>query len=405
MNLSALLVCVDEAAGQVLRQVLGELSIRVESCSDMVRAGIRLAQERFDVVVFDCGSQREVTTLLKETRLSRLNDATLAVAVVPGQDNIREMFSLGVNFVLYKPVSHERALSSLRAARAVMRKEKRRKPRATVHAHATIDYADVAQEKATLVDLAEDGMSVRFGKKFPPTTKVYFQFQLPDQSAVVRLSGQVVWQDWNGRSGVQFVDVPKASRRLITDFLRPVLPAARVQESVAGVTVEMEEPLQAVGVGAERVKRGVEPGADRRSEPRHATIADPAGAGAGSAGLCPEDGNRRDKLRYACRLGVQVFRTGIAVPHHCCLTDLSAGGCYLEVSLPFSKGTSVEIVVHTHEIKLRLRGTVQASHPGFGMGIAFELNTKEERDPVQELTDFVAASAKSVESSEDSENS
>jgi CheY-like chemotaxis protein len=405
MNLSALLVCVDEAAGQVLRQVLGELSIRVESCSDMVRAGIRLAQERFDVVVFDCGSQREVTTLLKETRLSRLNDATLAVAVVPGQDNIREMFSLGVNFVLYKPVSHERALSSLRAARAVMRKEKRRKPRATVHAHATIDYADVAQEKATLVDLAEDGMSVRFGKKFPPTTKVYFQFQLPDQSAVVRLSGQVVWQDWNGRSGVQFVDVPKASRRLITDFLRPVLPAARVQESVAGVTVEMEEPLQAVGVAAERVKRGVEPGADRRSEPRHATIADPAGAGAGSAGLCPEDGNRRDKLRYACRLGVQVFRTGIAVPHHCCLTDLSAGGCYLEVSLPFSKGTSVEIVVHTHEIKLRLRGTVQASHPGFGMGIAFELNTKEERDPVQELTDFVAASAKSVESSEDSENS
>src|SRR5580693_508684 len=123
MNLSALLVCVDEAAGQVLRQVLGELSIRVESCSDMVRAGIRLAQERFDVVVFDCGSQREVTTLLKETRLSRLNDATLAVAVVPGQDNIREMFSLGVNFVLCKPVSHERALSSLRAARAVMRKE------------------------------------------------------------------------------------------------------------------------------------------------------------------------------------------------------------------------------------------------------------------------------------------
>jgi hypothetical protein len=399
MNLSALLVCVDEAAGQVLRQVLGELSIRVESCSDMVRAGIRLAQERFDVVVFDCGSQREVTTLLKETRLSRLNDATLAVAVVPGQDNIREMFSLGVNFVLYKPVSHERALSSLRAARAVMRKEKRRKPRATVHAHATIDYADVAQEKATLVDLAEDGMSVRFGKKFPPTTKVYFQFQLPDQSAVVRLSGLVVWQDWNGRTGIQFVDVPKTSRRLITDFLRPVLPAARVQESVAGVTVEMEEPLQGVGVGAERVKRGVEPGADRRSEPRVEASAEPVGAGAGTTRLRSEAGNRRDKIRYSCRLGAQVYRTGISVPNHCCLTDLSAGGCYLEVSLPFAKGTSVEIVVHTHEIKLRLRGTVQASHPGYGMGIAFELNTKEERDPVQRLTDFVAASA---ENSEDS---
>ncbi|MGD0760725.1 MAG: PilZ domain-containing protein [Candidatus Sulfotelmatobacter sp.] len=405
MNLSALLVCVDETASQVLRQVLGELSIRVETCSDMVRAGIRLAQERFDVMVFDCGSQRDVTTLLKETRLSRLNDATLAVAVVPGQDNIREMFSLGVNFVLYKPVSYERALSSLRAARAVMRKEKRRKPRATVHAHATIDYADVAQEKATLVDLAEDGMSVRFGKKFPPTTKVYFQFQLPDQSAVVRLSGQVVWQDWNGRSGIQFVDVPKASRRLITDFLRPVLPAAQVQESVAGVTVEMEEPPQAVGVGAERVKRVVESGADRRSEPRHDGGAEPAGAGTETARLRAEAGNRRDKMRYACRLGAQVFRTGIAVPIHCCLTDLSTGGCYLEVSLPFAKGTSVEIIVHTHEIKLSLRGAVQASHPGFGMGIAFDLKTKDERDTVQKLTDFVVASAESAEEPENSENS
>lgn len=382
MTLSALLVCVDEKAGEVLRQVLGELSIRVESCSDLARAGIRLAQERFDVVVFDCESQRAVTNLLRETRLSRLNDATLAVAVVPGQDNIREMFSLGVNFVLYKPVSYDRALSSLRAARAVMRKEKRRKPRATVHAHATIDYADVAQEKATLVDLAEDGMSVRFGKKFPPTSKVYFQFNLPDQKTSVRLSGQVVWQDWNGRSGIQFVDVPKTSRRLITDFLRPVLPAAQVQESIAGVTVDMEEPLQGVMVGA----------GGQRSEDGERAL-----ASASAARLHAEVGNRRDKVRYACRLGAQVYRTGISVPHHCCLTDLSASGCYLEVSLPFEKGASVEITVHTHEVKLHLRGRVQASHPGYGMGVEFELNTKEERDHVKKLTEFVAASAEESE--------
>jgi len=432
MNLSALLVCVDESASQVLHQVLGELSIRVESCSNLPRAGIRLAQERFDVVVFDCQSQREVTNLLRETRTSRLNDATLAVAVVPGQDNIREMFSLGVNFVLYKPVSYDRALSSLRAARAVMRKEKRRKPRATVHAHATIDYADVAHEKATLVDLAEDGMSVRFGKKFPPTTKVYFQFQLPQQSSIVRLSGQVVWQDWNGRSGIQFMDVPKASRRLITDFLRPVLPPAQVQESVAGITVEMDDTLQAVGVGvvesnvepsvehrvehriehraepepsperrpAPRAERRPEPSPDRRTELRAQDKDNSELASAGVARVNAEAGNRRDQVRYACRLGAQVYRTGIAVPIHCCLTDLSAGGCYLEVSLPFSKGTSVEIVVHTHEIKLSLRGAVQASHPGFGMGIAFELKTEEERDQVNKLTDFVAASAEEAESSE-----
>ncbi len=86
------------------------------------------------------------------------------------------MFSLGVNFVLYKPVAYDRALSSLRAARAVMRKEKRKSARASVHAHATVDYANVQQEKATLVDVAQDGMSVRFGKKLPPSARCISRF-------------------------------------------------------------------------------------------------------------------------------------------------------------------------------------------------------------------------------------
>ena len=256
MTLSALLVCVDEAPAQVLRQVLEELTIRVESCPDFVRAAIRLAQERFDVVIVDGASNAAVISLLRDTRQSRLNDVTLAVAVVAGQESIREMFSLGVNFVLYKPVAYDRALSSLRAAREVMRKEKRKNARAPVHAHATVDYANVAQERATLVDLAQEGMQVQFGKKLPPVSKVYFQFQLPGQTAYIRLSGQVVWQEWNGRAGIQFVDVPKASRRLLTDFLAANIPNPSRQTQFPDVTVEMEDSLQLATVSVSEQTHG-----------------------------------------------------------------------------------------------------------------------------------------------------
>src|SRR3954462_10022590 len=105
-----------------------------------------------------------------------------------------------------------------------MRKEKRKKSRAAVHAQAMVDYANVEREKATLVDLATDGMAVLFGKKLPPTSKVYFQFTLPGQKSAVRLSGQVVWQEWNGRAGVQFVDVPKVRDGCWTIFLLPICP-------------------------------------------------------------------------------------------------------------------------------------------------------------------------------------
>ncbi len=378
MTLSSLLVCADEATAQILRHVLEELEIRVESCPDVIRAGIRLAQERFDCVIFDCDSQADVIALLREVRHSHLNDSILAVVIVKSQEGIREMFSLGVNLVLYKPVSHERALSSLRAAREIMWKDKRRNARAPVHTHATIDYANVEQEKATLLDLAQDGMAVVFGKKLPPTSKVYFQFRLPGQSASVRLSGQILWQDWNGRAGIQFVDVPKASRRLLTEFLSVTLPQASAAEPLSTVTVEIEERLQAVPVSV-----GVEAATGDGQQKV------PSGNVAPQTGSVPD--NRRGQVRYACRLGAEVYRVGSSVPHRCCLTDLSPGGCYLEGHSPFPVGTTVEITVRTYDLKLRLTGIVQGSHPGYGMGVVFELKTKDERAEVKKLTEMVAA--------------
>ena len=381
MTLSALLTCVDEAPAEVLRRVLEELNIRVEPCPDLVRAAIRLAQERFDVVIVDGKSNAEVVSLLRDTRASRLKDATLAVAVVAGQESIRELFSMGVNFVLYKPVAYDRALSSLRAAREVMRKEKRKNARATVHAHATADYATIEQEKATLVDLAQDGMCVRFGKKLPPVSKVYFQFTLPGQKTNIRLSGQVIWQDWSGRAGFQFMDVPKASRRLLTDYLSANVPNDARPQQFSNVTVEMEEPLQLALISVAEQTHG-KPTAQG---PSH--YSDAQSQPLGSSDI----DNRRTQARYACRLGAEVYRTGIPVPHHCCLTDLSSGGCYLEGAMSFPQGSSVEIVVRTYEMKLQVRGTVQASHPGYGMGVAFELKTRDEQASVKKLTDFVAS--------------
>ena len=374
----------DDKAAEVLRRVLKELDIRVESCPDFARAAIRTAQERFDVVIVDGASTADVTWLLRETRSSRVNDATLAVAVVNSQETIKELFSLGVNFILYKPVAYERVLSSLRAARAVMRKEKRKKSRAAVHAQAMVDYANVEREKATLVDLATDGMAVLFGKKLPPTSKVYFQFTLPGQKSAVRLSGQVVWQEWNGRAGVQFVDVPKSSRRLLDEFLAANVPEESNRDE-AEQSVELHEPLPVATLSVAE--------SSHSNQTQSCPEVKPAREDTATAVLepKPEPNNRRAQLRYACRLGAEVYLTGTSVPNRCCLTDLSSGGCYLEVPLPFPKGASVEIVVRTYEMKLQLRGSVLASHPGYGMGIGFELKTKDEQVNVKKLTDFVAS--------------
>jgi len=78
------------------------------------------------------------------------------------------------------------------------------------------------------------------------------------------------------------------------------------------------------------------------------------------------------------------------VRNYCHLSDLSPGGCYLEMPLAFPVGTLVEITVRTQDMKLRLNGVVKASHPGYGMGISFKLNTRDERHGVKQLIDFAA---------------
>jgi hypothetical protein len=118
-------------------------------------------------------------------------------------------------------------------------------------------------------------------------------------------------------------------------------------------------------------------------------------SGKARSAVSAEPDNRRGQTRYACRLGAEVYQKGSSVRNYCHLSDLSPGGCYLEMPLAFAQGVPVEIVVRTHEMKLQLSGQVKASHPGYGMGISFRLNTKDERHGVQQLIDFVAATTES----------
>jgi CheY-like chemotaxis protein len=392
MNLSSLVICADPASVQVLARVLEELAIAVEFCDDAARGFVRLAQDRFDLIVLDCEIQPDILALLEKSRTARVDDATLGIAIVSGHESIKELFALGVNFVLYKPVTYEGALSSLRAAQNALFRDKRRKGRAPIHAHAVIDYAGVEQARATLVDLAEDGMAVNFGKKVPPSCKVYFQFQLPGQIASVRLSGQVVWQDWNGRAGIRFVDVPQASRRVLREWLQINLADAPRKELEVEI-VEVQHSLGAQPDGGGLVHAGGKKKDLRKPEsdkPESPSVERDA-----RARLRAEPGNRRGETRYACRLGAEVYQKGSSVRNYCHLSDLSPGGCYLEMPLAFQAGAAVEIVVRTHEMKLKLKGEVKSAHPGYGMGVSFYLNTRDERDGVQQLIDFVAAAAES----------
>jgi CheY-like chemotaxis protein len=353
MALAALVVCAEAEAVQVLRRILEKRGIAVEHCADSAVAAARVAEVRYSIALIDCNDEPTAIELIAATRNSPANATTLIVAIVDAQNETNQLFEHGANFLLYRPVSEQRAAESLQAAWSLMPRERRRKQRAHVSTQALITYASTEDSPAPLLNLSEDGVTLHSHKKVPVPGRVYFQFKLPGQPSTVRLSGNVVWQDARGHVGVHFAHVPQASRRAMDEWLNANLPQHKRKEEVSAI-IEEPAPVQ-----------------------EHYPT---------DLGRLPvSSSERRKQARRSCRLGVNVYRSDGGALQHCNITDISSGGCYVETTQPLPAGSHLVIEVRTENLKLRLRGRVQSMHRGYGMGIEFSRKTAEERELVKEL--------------------
>ena len=167
MALTSLVVCADRDAVQVLSHILKDLSIGTEQCANLSAASSRLASQHFDAVVVDCKDQSAAIEFIASVRKLPLNKTTLIIGLVDGREQVRDIFGQGANFVVYKPVSVERAAGSLRAARGLMAREKRTKLRVALHAPASIAYGNAENVAATLLDLSEDGLAIQSERRLP----------------------------------------------------------------------------------------------------------------------------------------------------------------------------------------------------------------------------------------------
>ena len=231
MALTSLVVCADLKAVQVLSQILRELNIEAEHCGDLAQATAPACGPTLRRGCRRLPGSDAAIELIAGVRKSQINRSTLIIGLVDGREQVRDIFGQGANFIVYKPVSVERASSSLRAARGLMAREKRGKLRVSLHAPASITYANAENVAATLLDLSEDGLAIQSERRLPPRCKVYFQFNLPGEKSSVRLSGDVVWQDSSGRVGIRFVDVPQTSRRTMNEWIKSSL--ARLAQAEA----------------------------------------------------------------------------------------------------------------------------------------------------------------------------
>ena len=207
MTLQSLLVSSDDSAAEVLGRVLPVFGIAMDRSSDPETTLTRIQQQKFDALIVDFDDVKVAEDALQLAQ--RLGTGCLTVALVADPRKVRDILSGGAHFVLYKPLSEEAAKVGLRAAAALLVRERRQAFRVPVQAPVEISLPDQRKADGILLDLSEAGMDVLTSEAQVPGSLLGFQFQLPGDGLRVEGHGQVAWANPNGQTGVHFLDLPE----------------------------------------------------------------------------------------------------------------------------------------------------------------------------------------------------
>ena len=226
LNLQALVVCSDDKIIRALRRVLSDLEIAAEFCSDADSAVSKLTRRRFESVIVDCAEPDIAAKVFASVRSALCNKRSIAVAMIDRQKAVRTAFELGAHFVLYKPISAERARNSFRAARALMKCERRRNARVPVEIPVALTGGrGTPQRKAISCDLGVGGMSLKLSRRALTDGALHVKFELPGAECSIECAAEIAWDGGGSQAGVRFVNLTAAQRDHLKSWLGRHAPA------------------------------------------------------------------------------------------------------------------------------------------------------------------------------------
>ena len=261
MILRALLVSKDDLSAETLIQVLAQFGVAVDRSSATDVAVTRLAEEQFDQVIVDFDTDFDgpegASLLLEGCRRLAGPDRKppVTVALLHDSSQIRSILGAGAHFILTKPIAREQAQNTLRAATALLKRERRQSFRVAVQAAVSIRVDESNTVEGILLDLSAGGMDVLAAKPLPSAAMVRVSFELPDSGAGIEGDAAVAWSTANGQTGLRFLDMDGKMREEMGEWLTARAHEALPEEpdaasqckltdlSLGGCYVQTESPF------------------------------------------------------------------------------------------------------------------------------------------------------------------
>jgi DNA-binding response OmpR family regulator len=343
IQLSALICSQDPRTLKVLQVLLNGMSIETEVCADRDSATRHLVSRNFDGIFIDAAvpSASELLRAVKETPGGQ---RAVPFAILEGKTSVKEAFSLGAGFILYKPLSLERTKTSLRAAHGLMMRERRRQFRHTLgDVTAKISFRGGSEKTVEIMDLSEGGMALHLREYVERRGKLHAVFTLPGESHAIEVDGEITWADDHGHLGVHFISMPDSARAMLDRWL-----------SERGQTV----PLDAHTENSSRKKKGAQGG--------RATLQAAGAAPAFEAVATPYAGPRaRQVVRAGIEVGLKIVIVRAGEPHTIAAVceDISPDGIGAKVHGELAPGEPVLLHLSLPSLEcMKLHADVRNRH-------------------------------------------
>ena len=169
--------------------------------------------------------------VLRSVRSAPRNKRAVAVAMIDSQKDVRSAFGLGAHFVLHKPITVERARSSFRAARALMKCERRRNARVAIEIPVSfLTGKSAGQQKIVTLDLGEGGMAIKLPRRARPRGPVRVRFTLSGADHVIECPAEVAWESDSSQTGMRFLELTREDRNQLREWLNRHAPELEPQD-------------------------------------------------------------------------------------------------------------------------------------------------------------------------------
>jgi PilZ domain len=110
---------------------------------------------------------------------------------------------------------------------------------------------------------------------------------------------------------------------------------------------------------------------------------------------------RRKHFRYRCQGKAFVsVKEDSDQGHFGIFTDITVGGCYVEMGSPFPLGIHVYLKLSVDGAEASVEGRVRSSCPGLGMGISFRGTTPQQLEQLSQLIDRAAGGPEAADRSD-----